>query len=123
MKPLIINLANFNGLFFSLRRGREGKWNRSWSQTRKNGEGFYFLDFFLFFFIVSDFWSWTDCSAIDITSFPLLTCVSSVMEFSLGEHINHEKSNHLMPQSRAELKCSVATKIPRSFSFKSIFCF
>ena len=34
-----------------------------------------------------------------------------------------KKSNKLMPQSRAELKCSEATKISRSFSFKSTFCF
>ena len=34
-----------------------------------------------------------------------------------------KKSIKPMPQSRAELKCSEATKISRFFSFKSIFSF
>ena len=59
-----------------------------------------------------------DYLSLSNIAFPLLTCVFRVLELPFGKFIYQLKS-----QSRAELKCSEATKIPRSFNFKSTFRF
>ena len=134
-KPLFFSLF-FPLYFFYFENGRRVK--EEWEPVSSPGKwrGVLFSRLFL---LVSDFWSWVDGN-VCLSWFsshthylhlgfsllllsPANMCLQCYAVFFRRKLLIMNKSNKPMPQSRAELKCSEATKISWSFSFKSTFCF